>query len=245
MQVYFVPHVEAVGGPDRAFEIGKDWLVAHALEGTPFVLAPTLKQASYDDVRELTTVGVRSGIPKNFPPRDWAGGPVLAPWANARVTERLDRASKRITSVCVLKWIESDCKEWLAARGAIDVTAPERVPASPTIGDGVVLVAMEGLTRGVNLSTGLSHSMDRMVTISRLQYLKRWGHVLDVEEIVSWALANGWSHAGAADLRDIVARLNAGRTFRGTRRFRIADRGKLLKRWVQEAEQRGLTSESA
>ena len=145
----------------------------------------------------------------------------------------------------MLKWIESDCREWLAAREAIDVTAPERVPPTPTIKDGVVLVAMEGLTRGVNLSTGLGHSMDRMRTIGWLEYLKRWGHDLDAEEIVSWALANGWSQAGTAELRDIVERLNAGRTFKGIRRFRIADRGKLLKTWSQEAEQRRLSSESA
>ena len=79
MQAYFVPHVEAGGGPGRAFEMGREWLMEHAQEGVPFVLAPTLKRASYDDLRELATAGVRSGIPKNFPPRDWTGGPVLAP----------------------------------------------------------------------------------------------------------------------------------------------------------------------
>ena len=30
MQAYFVPHVETVGGPDRAFTIGARWLAEHA-----------------------------------------------------------------------------------------------------------------------------------------------------------------------------------------------------------------------
>ena len=169
---------------------------------------------------------------------------MLAPWATKETLEVIDHAiahaTARITSVCVLKWRDSDCREWLAAREAIDVTAPDREPVTPTIDDGVVLVAMEELTGGVNLRTGLSHSQDRMAAISKLEYLKHWGHALDAGEIVSWALANGWSGAGVDALNDIIDRLNDGRTFRNIRRVRIRDRGSLRSRWQHVAGQRGL-----
>ena len=192
---------------------GAHWLVQHQAEGIPFILVPTNGQASNNDViRELVEEGVRWGIPRNFPPSDWAGGPVLAPWANAKVIECLGRWSERITSVCVLKWIEEDNQDWLTAHEAIDVTAPNRVPPSPMIDDGVVLGALEDVTGMVNLATGLTHPQDRLFAISRLEYLKRWNHELVTGAIVSWALANGWTEEGAYALREIIDRLNAGRT---------------------------------
>ena len=148
MQVYFVPHVMAVDGPKQAAMLGARWLAQHQAEGIPFILVPTNGQATNNDIiRELVETGVRWGIPRNFPSADWAGGPVLAPWANAKVIECLGRWSERITSVCVLKWIEEDNQDWLTAHEAIDVTAPNRVPPSPTIDDGVVLGALEDVTR--------------------------------------------------------------------------------------------------
>ena len=175
--------------PSRQPCSGAHWLVQHQAEGIPFILVPTNGQASNNDViRELVEAGVRWGIPRNFPPSDWAGGPVLAPWANAKVIECLARWSERITSVCVLKWIEEDNQDWLTAHEAIDVTAPNRVPPPPTIDDGVVLTALEDITGMVNLATGLTHPQDRLFAISRLEYLKRWNRELVAGAIVSWAL---------------------------------------------------------
>lgn len=142
MQVYFVPHVAAVGGSRRSLELGASWLAERRGTGVPIILVPTLRQASFADIDELRATGASHVIPRNFPPTGWGGGPVLAPWANDKVIESLDHSSERITSVCVLKWVEDDNQVWLAARQAIDVTAPESVPRPPTIADGVVLVAL-------------------------------------------------------------------------------------------------------
>ena len=140
--------------------------------------------------------------------------------------------------MCVLKWLEEDNQGWLTAHEAIDVTAPNRVPPSPTIEDGVVLAALEDITGMINFPTGLTHREGRLFAISRLEYLRRWNHELIAGEIVSWALANSWTKDGADALKDIIGRLNAGRTFTNIRRVRIADRGALLKKWEQRAAQR-------
>ena len=236
MQVYFVPHVE---GAEQSARLGARWLAQHRGQGIPFILVPSNGHVSNNDViRELVEGGVRWGIPRNFPPVDWAGGPVLAPWASDKVIECVGRWSERITSVCVLKWLEEDHQDWLTAHEAVDVTDPNRVPTPPTIDDGVVLAALEDITGMINMATGLTHDRDRLFAISRLDYLRRWNRELVAAEIVSWALANGWTKAGADALREIIQRLNAGRTFKNIRQVRVADRGALLKKWEQRAAQR-------
>ena len=236
MQVYFVPHLKAVGGQLESPKLGVQWLKQHQSEGVPFILVPTRRNATNNDViRGLIDAGTRWGIPRNFPAPDWPGGPVLAPWPSVKVIECLSRSSARVTSVCVLKWLEADHRDWLAAHEAIDVTAPERVPAPPTITDGVVRAALEDITLLINLSTGLTNPSDWLTAISRLEYLRHSRHGLAPQEIVSWALAHGWTDGGARQLLEIIERLNAGGSFRNIRKVRIRDRGALLKKWNQRA----------
>ena len=241
MQVYFVPHVETVeNGILGAARLGAQWLTQHQDEGTPFILVSRRDHASNNDViQELTAKGeVPWCIPKNFPPNDWAGGPVLAPWADPKVIERIAYRPERITSLCVLKSHKHENQEWLEAHQAIDVTKPQRLRRPPTISDRVIRVAMEEITGTINLPTGLSHPSDRRFALGRLDYLKRWKHDLIAEEITPWALANGWGVAQARQLKDVIDRLNAGRTFMNIRDARIKDRGKLRRRWEQQAKGR-------
>ena len=150
MLVYYVPHVQALGGSPQAAELGRRWLAEHAREGIPFILTPTTRQASSNDViRALTSSGVRWSIPRNFPPHDWPGGPVLAPWSDDKVLECIDRWSERISSVCVLKWVEDSCRDWLTARGARDVTAPASEPLVPGIRLGRGPLRVDQQRRGV------------------------------------------------------------------------------------------------
>ncbi len=239
MQVYFVPHVKALPEGVRSADLGAYWLAQHQNEGTPFVLVSFRDHAkSNDTIKQLTSGGIPWAIPKNFPPQGWPGGPVLAPWANNKVTECIDRYSDRITSVCVLKWVETDAAAWLVARGAIDVTAPERVPQAPTIDDGVVLAAMKEITGLVDFGKRLGEDWGRTDAVRRLQYLKRWKRDLDAEQITAWALANGWSQCSTDLLRRTVIQVNEGYRFRKLRMGPIKDGGALLRKWEQQQDDR-------
>lgn len=240
MNVYYVPHVQAVGGPLTAGQLGARWLAQHQGEGTPLILVPTTRQATNNDgIRYLVEHGVGWVIPRNFPPSGWQGGPVLAPWANEKVLEAVDQWSARITSVCVLKWLEDDAASWLAARGAQDATSPGGSPVSATISDPVVEAAMREITEVINLGNDLLQGNDRTDTIRRLQYLAGHGHALVPSELEAWALANGWSMAGATRLREVATRINGGRSFRGLDYGPIRDRGAMLRRWKDEAGAKG------
>lgn len=238
MRAYFVPHIDLVGGPEGSIGLGAMWLNDHRTEGDWLILVATKEQAGkHNVIGRLTGQGVPWAIPRNFPPANWSGGPVLAPWPSKRGLERINDYEGMISSVCVLKYLESDYGDWLTARRAMDVTKPNVVPASPTISDAIVLEAMKDVTPTINFANNLSTSRDRTVVIRYLQYLVRHGHELMAEEIVPWAMANGWTHISAEKLRDIVAGVNAGRTFRGLDSRPIRDRGKLLKRWREEGNQ--------
>lgn len=239
MQVYFVPHVGAVGSAPQAARLGAAWLAEHQHEGTPFILIPTKRAASGNNVIEdLIKAKVPWGIPRNFPPTRWPGGPVLAPWATDKVIERIAERSERVTSLCVLKWLEHENQDWLKARQAIDLTNPSQAPLAPTITDGVVLVAMENITHFINLSTGLGHPSDYEYALRVLEYLKHQKRELVAEEIIPWALANRWGVKDAKDLKKVIDGLNAGRAFRGIRQARLRDRGAQLRKWEQEAKSR-------
>ena len=236
MNVYFVPSAEAGNDPEESANSGRRWLTQHQDEGVPFILL--IAHNRVDDnaaIHELIDSGVRYGIPKNFPPDDWPGGPVLAPWPDANAIKRLDRRPTRITSVCVLKWMEEDNRDWLTAHEAIDVTDPTRVPLPATIEDGVVLAALEDISSAVNLSTGMTHYRDHQLVISHLKCLKHSNRELIPEEIVSWALANGWAREHTDRLEDTVKRINAGKAFRNIPTTDCAGR---VGEWEQRSAQR-------
>ena len=92
---------------------------------------------------------------------------------------------------------------------------------------------MEDITTVINLANDLVASRDRTDAIRRLQYLKRWDHDLNVDEMVPWALANGWSQVGARRLREVIERINTGGRFSKLDWGPIKDRGALLKKWEQ------------
>lgn len=238
MRTYFVPHIDLPSGPEGSIRLGAKWLNDHLNEGDPLILVATKAQAGKNTViGRLTRQGVPWAIPRNFPPANWSGGPVLAPWPSKQGMERIDDYEGMISSVCVLKHPESDYGDWLTARRAMDLTKPSVVPALPTISDAVVLEAMKSITPAINFTNNLTTSRDRTVVIRYLQYLVHHRHELIVEEIIPWAMANGWTRISAEKLRDILVGVNAGRSFRGLDWKPIRDRGRLLKSWKEKANQ--------
>lgn len=214
MEVFFVPSHQTLGSsPER---VAFAWLREHLDEGTPVLLVPSHQQATANpDITALDSA-IGHEIPRNFPPRGWAGGPVIAPWPDKEVFDVLDRSRQRISSLCVIKWlaVDTEIDAWLTARNAIDVTGDGRRLEPADITDPVVRVVMEHLTRHINLGNRLAQQIDRTDTIRRLQYVVKNGHALDAEELYTWALANGWGRVGAERLQDIAERIMAGRSFR-------------------------------
>lgn len=74
--------------------------------------------------------------------------------------------------------------------------------------------ALKAISNSNNLSTGLAHPNDNSRTKEMITKLYNEGEVLNSEEIYKWALANNWTNEGAKDLKDIVDKVNSGKTLR-------------------------------
>ena len=52
-----------------------------------------------------------------------------------------------------------------------------------------------------------------------------------MDEIIPWAMANGWTDIEVEKLRTIIDKVNSGKAFRGLDYGPIRDRGRLMREW--------------
>jgi len=77
--------------------------------------------------------------------------------------------------------------------------------------DKIVEKAINALTKRINISSGLSHPMDKDAAIDILILLKAEGHLFSAEEIKILAQRNGWGSTGANDLYEITQKIISGK----------------------------------
>lgn len=56
----------------------------------------------------------------------------------------------------------------------------------------LLVEALEAITHGTNLETGLSHDSDMVKAKEMFSLLKRHGETLHAREIAEWAADHGW-----------------------------------------------------
>jgi hypothetical protein len=109
--------------------------------------------------------------------------------------------------------VRSQLEDWISSRGAVDLLGTATAAAAPQL-DPVVEAALESLTHWVNLGTGLVAPEDKAAAVTDLQTLHRAGYHINPDEVMAWAMRNGWSNRGANELRDVARRVLEGRAFR-------------------------------
>jgi hypothetical protein len=175
---------------------------------------------------------IRGVTQRTFHRTPWRGGPVLVLWPDAKALASVD-ADFRVSAICVVPWSYDEVATWAAGRQAVDLLARENKPERPTIRNPVVAEAMSSLTTRVNLSTGLGHPSDRAAAVNAFRVLKRAHYRWTPDEIEAWALGNGWSADGAAELRGVAAGVLSGR------RYQVERAGwsdNIVELWKERAE---------
>jgi hypothetical protein len=71
--------------------------------------------------------------------------------------------------------------------------------------------ALDTLTNGVNLSTGLAHHNDLAKAVDVFMILHEHGEILLKEEIVAWALQNHWSKENADQIGSLAQQIGEGK----------------------------------
>lgn len=209
--------------------VGLAWLTQWPT-GEPVIVSPTKGQYSSSDLAEALGDAAADALARGRPAHapdgrpirgetqqtfkhmlNWRGGPVLVLWPDAKALIEIDR-DPRTQAICVVPWTYDEVETWARGRRATDLTSPSNEPR-PSIGDPVVAVAMASLTMRVNLSTGLLHSSDKAAAVEAFRILARARKQWDPAEIEAWALDNGWSGRGAAELREVAAGVLAGHRY--------------------------------
>ena len=171
-------------------------------------------------------------ITQRTKPTGWRGGPVLAAYPTKQLLDMLDDMHG-VTEVLVVPWRLSEVQYWL------DTWAPEELGSSaPTlrpssIGNLVVVEALKTLTQTVNLSTGITHPLDRQAAIDLFQRLKEAGEPFNPSEVRAWLVSQGgWSPQDADQVKSIAESILAGKRLRGGGRFWRDD---IVEQWRSRA----------
>lgn len=139
----------------------------------------------------------------------WFGGPVLAAWPDrAKLAEIAD--DRRTRALCVIPWAKGDTTAWEEAAKPELLAGATSTTITSTL-DPVVIEALQRLTQMVNQANNLHGSFDRRAAIATLKILHNGGYRLPEYEVYAWAFSHGWPATGAEELRELAAKVDAGR----------------------------------
>jgi hypothetical protein len=231
-----VVYVPGGGDVDQAVRLGAAWLREHT--GDRLVLVPQKQVYRNNALLPELTAGAKVAKPQTVWQVGWRGGPVLAPWPTGEVLSEIsDHLSKRITAVCLLEWGEDEyLRAWVRAQNGTNLLTGDAAPGEEELLSPVVTAAMEDMSRIVNHANGLVQQFDKEYAIQTLQRLVRAGYTFDVDNLVAWALAHGFTGSEVTRLRDYATKVLRGHRFRLTGRPMLVDN--VVELWEQEARQR-------
>lgn len=239
--------VDAHGYDPEAVKLATGWLVRFAMEndhGRVTVLVSTQNQVDSlakilglkparlrkDKVFSAGQISVKL-VTERQSLRERLEGALLGLWVDDRQLEkRLDGA--HAPALCVVPWDRADIAQWKANWNPIDLRTGEPAGTGATVGNPVVVAALESLTTAVNLSTGLSHPSDKQAAVQMFRLLRDAGEQFDSSEIQAWAVAHGWRPQDARKLAELARAILDGRPIRGGRTRWKDD---ILEQWREEA----------
>lgn len=131
-------------------------------------------------------------------------GVVLAAYLPEKDISIIDTI-RSVQAVVYLPWHEDDGKKWLACWDPA-IWGNSSWSVEPLIFSQEIEDALKYVTRGINLSTGLAHTRDKEFTKRIFQKLKNDGYDLELEDIKSWAIKNGWKAKHAEEFGKLAAK---------------------------------------
>ncbi|MDQ7831375.1 MAG: hypothetical protein RDU30_06570 [Desulfovibrionaceae bacterium] len=193
-------------------------------------LSPTLNTLHKSGVYQADSVTLNL-----ITPRDRyisASGPALVIYGGQELLDFID-SFQAITSVLYIPWQGQEHADWSATWNATRLgddesqSSEQKEPLS-----GIVLSALESLTKLVNLSTGITHPSDREQAVRSLETLFHKQAQCDPETIRRQLIRLDWKPSDAAKVKEIADMIWDGR--RPRKSTGRADEG-LWKYWNERA----------
>ena len=231
MDVVYVPWGTGI---DEAVELGAAWL--RQQPGDRLVLVTQMQVYRRNELLPRLTAGAKVAKPITMWSARWQSGPVLAPWPDEGVLSTI-ADSRRITSVCLLEWGEDAyLRTWVRAHGGADLPTGRPAPGKDELLSPVVTTAMEFLAQAVNHANGLVQVFDKALAVQTLRALIRAGYSYDVDDLVAWAMAHGFTGSELPRLREYATKVLQGHRFRLGLQVLRDD---VVEQWEKEARLRG------
>ncbi|WP_433950165.1 hypothetical protein [Brevundimonas bullata] len=130
---------------------------------------------------------------------------IIVYYAETKILDFAD-GLRNVVGVVAVPDLPGEADDWSSRWGVI-VHGEERQEPAPLIDDKIVVCALEGLTRMVNLSTGLGHPRDKQHADEVLRILRAKGHADPTPQIKSWAIRNGWRPGDAVKLEALSRKI--------------------------------------
>lgn len=238
-------YVEALGVDDDAIRLGLDWvtrLASERLQSEAAIFVPALSSArdlsgalgqavagQLGRDRSARINGITFTLVTDRGHQSWSG-PVLAVWADDRQVSRLERPAS--PGICVVPWNPEDISDYKARRRPLELRSQERAGGDDPVSNPVVAAALDSLTNLVNLSSGISHPLDKPKAVWTFKLLRDAGETFTPDEIRAGASHRGWRSDHAADLADVAQKVLDRRPVRGGKNPLRAD---AVERWRAEA----------
>ena len=147
-----------------------------------------------------SNASLRLATLRTFQPYSGDPDAVLVAYGNKKLLDLVD-GMRDLRAVVVIGW--GDLKQidyWIKAWNAVVLGQEQSAEESP-VENQVVEVALQSLSRFVNLGTGLANPDDRAAAEELFWILRDAGEWAEPEAVHSWALRNGWTPSGADDLK--------------------------------------------
>lgn len=209
------------------------WVLAQVAAGggTPLLYAPTKRSVEQDEL--LRSLAARYPVMtwKTRWSTEWNGGPVLALWPDEKHLAEIADVP-RVTALCVVAWGAQDVTPWAAACGATNLDPQAAAAKLPPL-DPTVRQALISLGHRVNHANQLAGALDKADAVTWFRVLKQAGYIIDPNALYAHALANGWPGAGAARLKEMAAKVAAGKSLQGWNDHRWA--GDAVAKWRAKA----------
>jgi uncharacterized protein (DUF2267 family) len=159
-------------------------------------------------------------------------GPALVVYPNKKLLDVVDSLFG-VTHVLVIPWTLKEIQYWIDTWNAYELGTQPAKPTKRLVSNPVVEEALKDLTATVNVSTGLSHPLDRASAIDLFRKLKAAGEHFDPEEVRAWLVAEGnWNPEDADDVANVAKGIIEGKRFKETR---SRWRNDIVNIWKEEA----------
>lgn len=187
--------------------------------------------------------GLFSGVRMypNYPPlkietvrtfnNDWQGKKIVIAFGLRSSELQKYDDHENVAAIIAHQWSEDGVKDWAKSWGAINLETDTAIEKT-ALPDKVVQQAFIDLSNSINMSTGISNSMDEEQCKTYIRALKKYNYELNSKEIFSFLTTElNWESDNANNVIKLIDQVNSGGYFKGGAK---TDLQYHIKRWKSE-----------